>query len=95
MVPPEGAYAAWVKWDGNILPGVLGIVKAKEGVIEAHLFNLQKDIYGLQLEVIFIERMRGRMFFSDRKEAKEQIERDAQEAREILTQSPLYKDSIP
>ncbi|MCK4261639.1 bifunctional riboflavin kinase/FAD synthetase [bacterium] len=95
MIPPEGAYAAWVKWDGNILPGVLGIVKAKEGVIEAHLFNLQKDIYGLQLEVIFIERMRGRMFFSDRKEAKEQIERDAQEAREILTQSPLYKDSIP
>ncbi len=87
MIPSEGAYAAWVKWDGNILPGVLGIVNAEEGVIEAHLFDLQKDLYGLQLEVIFIERMRGRKFFSNREEARRQIERDGRRAREILSLS--------
>ncbi|MCD5390403.1 riboflavin biosynthesis protein RibF [candidate division NPL-UPA2 bacterium] len=95
MVPPEGAYAAWVKWDGNILPAVLGIVNAEEGVIEAHLFDFQKDLYGLQLEIIFIERMRGRKFFSNREEARRQIEGDGRRAREILSRNPLYRDSIP
>lgn len=105
MIPPEGAYAAWVKWEGNIIPGVLGIVNAvkqhwpkaggQEGVIEAHLFDLQRDLYGLHLEVIFIERMRGRKFFSDREEARKQIERDERQAREILSRNPLYRDRVP
>ncbi len=65
----------------------------KEGAppsIEVHLFDLDADLYGAALRVHLLARLRGEQRFSGLDALKEQIARDADAARVVLssTQSP-------
>lgn len=88
-MPPLGVYAVRVQLDGECLPGVanLGIrpsFDAGEVLLEVHLLGIERDLYGLDLNVLLIERLRGEMAFADVEALKAQVEHDKVRAREIL-----------
>jgi riboflavin kinase/FMN adenylyltransferase len=53
--------------------------------LEVHLFRLHEDLYGQQLEVAFVERLRGEQRFDNIDALKEQLQQDALASENILT----------
>jgi len=52
--------------------------------LEVYLFDFDRDLYGAQLRVGFVERVRGERRFSGVDELRAQIERDCEQARQLL-----------
>lgn len=70
-------------------PGVgsLGIrptVGGTEPLLESHLFDFDGDLYGRELEVEFVEKLRDEVKFESLDALVAQMHRDAQQARSIL-----------
>ena len=95
-LPPDGIYAVRAGWGGEdpLAPahtagGVasLGVRPTFESggarTLEVHLFDFDGDLYGQQLRIAFLERMRGEKRFDSVDELVEQMQRDVVEAREI------------
>ena len=60
----------------------------KEGIkgfsLEVHILDFNQDIYGSQLELIFVEKLRDEVKFETTGLLVEQIRKDIEEARIIL-----------
>src|SRR5262249_26193154 len=69
LIPPNGVYAAIVRLDGVIYPAVTNVgVRPTFGdstriMIEAHLIDLNRDLYGQTLRLGFIQRIRDERKF--------------------------------
>jgi riboflavin kinase / FMN adenylyltransferase len=59
-----------------------------EALLEAHVFDFQGDLYGREIEVEFVARLRAEERFASLEALAQQMERDAAEARRILTPMP-------
>lgn len=88
--PPNGVYAAEAKLDGAVLRGVanLGVRPTvasaePERLLELHLFDLNREIYGKDLEVRFVRYLRPERKFENLDALKTQIARDVEEARQL------------
>ena len=86
--PPNGVYAAEAKVDGAVKRGVVNVgyrptlEQAKpERLLELHLFELDREIYGEDVEVRFLRYLRGEQKFGSLDELKAQIARDVEQAR--------------
>lgn len=55
-------------------------------IIEVNLFDFEGDLYGEQISVRFIDRIRDEVKFGGLDELKSQLELDREKAKEILTQ---------
>lgn len=94
ILPPGGAYVAWIRLGKAIHPGVVGIVERdKIKVVEAHLFNFNDNLYGMNIEVIFWKKIRGKKYFSHQEEAKRQITEDKKTAEKIFKRHFRCKNS--
>ena len=83
LSPPNGVYAAMAKIAGlpdlyscavNI--GIRPSFNDAEPSIEVHLLDFNKDIYGYDLEISFVEKIRDEIAFSDMNMLKKQIKMD-------------------
>src|SRR5213082_4243326 len=88
--PPNGVYVAEAKIDGELHRGVinLGIRPTVSGgkserVLEIHLFDFKRDIYGHDVEVRFLKFLRPEEKFENLDALVQQIRRDVQQAREV------------
>jgi riboflavin kinase / FMN adenylyltransferase len=88
--PPNGVYAvkAWHKdreYGGVVNIGIRPTLEQTQGerILEIHLFDFERDIYGDEVEVSFLEYLRPEKKFDSLTQLKEQIGRDAGVAREI------------
>lgn len=88
--PPNGVYAAEANLDGTIFRGVanLGVrptmAEAKlERLLELHLFDLARDIYGEDLEVRFVRYLRPEIKFANVDDLAAQIAQDVKQARDL------------
>lgn len=95
LVPLRGVYAVRAKLeDGRTLSGMLNIGvrptvdSAGEVTIEAHLFQFQGDLYGQELSLDLIFRMRDERPFSSLDGLKRQLRTDALSAARLLQQQP-------
>lgn len=100
LIPPNGVYAVRVVLGEERKSGVasLGIkptFSGKQYSIEAHIFDFDQDIYGRFLRMEFIERIREEKSFPDAHALVAQIDRDAEQARQILEQAPLEASNQP
>ena len=86
-LPMSGVFAVEVTGlDGRPLPGVanLGIrptVGGTKPILEVHLFDFERDIYGAHLSVRFVHKLRNEQRFSNIDALKAQIAADALAAR--------------
>jgi len=56
--------------------------------VEAHIFDFEKKIYGQEIEVVFIRRIRNEIKFDSANQLVEQIQRDIEAAKTILADLP-------
>jgi riboflavin kinase/FMN adenylyltransferase len=73
-IPPSGVYGVNVALDKKLYRGILNISGRK--IIEVHIFNFKKDIYGKDIEVIFKQKIRDEKKFNSLKALKKQIQLD-------------------
>jgi FMN adenylyltransferase (EC 2.7.7.2)/riboflavin kinase (EC 2.7.1.26) len=87
---PLGVFAVQVvndkgeRWGGMANVGWRPTVEGRERRFEVHLFDYQGDLYGEELQVKFLSRLRGEQKFSGLDELKAQLGRDAEAARAAL-----------
>jgi riboflavin kinase/FMN adenylyltransferase len=89
-IPPSGVYAVRVRFGSKRFAGALFIgprstFGEKEPVIEAHIFDFRSMIYGEDIEVTFVKRLRGVKKFASRERLVEEIRKDDAKARRILS----------
>jgi riboflavin kinase / FMN adenylyltransferase len=91
QLPPDGVWAVRATLaDGSDLPGVanLGLRPTVGGgtrSLEVHLFDFSGDLYGQQLEIRFHRHLRPEVEFASFEALRVQIQQDAQQARQLLT----------
>jgi riboflavin kinase / FMN adenylyltransferase len=88
--PPNGVYVAEARIDGELYRGVinLGIRPTvssgkSERVLEIHLFDFNRDIYGHDVEVRFLKFLRPEKKFANLDALVQQIRRDVEQARQL------------
>ena len=87
VTPSNGVYITLCDYNFNQYEGVTNVgIKPTIGdnkrVIETHIFDFDKDIYGREIKVEFIKKIRDEMKFPSVDELAEQIQRDCQTARD-------------
>jgi riboflavin kinase / FMN adenylyltransferase len=90
LLPPQGVYAVRVQTPGGSHGGMLNLgprpTFGEQAVgIEAHLFDTSGDWYGAWVRVDFIARLRDTQKFSTAAALVEQLHRDEDDARRVLT----------
>lgn len=90
-MPASGVYATWSWIDGVRYPSVsnLGLRPTFENVpavpqLEAHLLDFDQDLYGKNVRLDFVSRLRPEMRFESVDALIEQVNRDKQKALEVL-----------
>lgn len=90
LVPPTGVYAVRARVDsGEWRPAIanLGVRPTFDGgrfLVEVHLFDFRGDLYGRQMDVAFVGRIRGERRFASSDELVAQIRDDVVVARTVL-----------
>jgi riboflavin kinase/FMN adenylyltransferase len=87
----QGIYATWVHgvgerpWASVSSLGTRPTVDGVEPLLESHLFDFEGDLYGRRIEVEFVGRLREELRFPDLAALTAQMQRDAAQARELLS----------
>ncbi|MGQ9500315.1 MAG: bifunctional riboflavin kinase/FAD synthetase [Dissulfurimicrobium sp.] len=100
LCPRSGVYVTQVIIDGCCYGGVLNIghnpTFGDQGFgVEVHIFDFDKDIYGKDIKLNLIERLRDEKKFSNPDELILQIKKDVKISSQIIAQEKgLYKACI-
>ena len=92
LLPAAGVYAVKVKVEGQEYRGMLNIgvrpTVSCSGVvrIEVNIFDFDADIYGKEIRLLLIARIRGERKFNGIDELSEQLKKDRQEVSVLLQQ---------
>ncbi len=91
VIPANGIYATWVWLGGERLRGATNIginptftPDKKTASLETHLLDFDRDLYGQQVKLEFVARLREERKFQSVQELLEQINRDIAQTRLIL-----------
>ena len=89
----HGIYAVRARVDGKSIPGVASFgvrptVDNGPPLLEIHLLDFNGDLYGREMEVEFVERIREERKFDSLARLTEEMERDKERARAILATAP-------
>jgi riboflavin kinase/FMN adenylyltransferase len=91
--PATGVYAVQCDVEGRPYLGVSNVgtrptFGGGDETIEVHLLDTDEDLYGKTMRVQFIDRLRSEQHFDSVEELVQQIERDVEQARAVLENSP-------
>jgi riboflavin kinase/FMN adenylyltransferase len=88
--PPDGVYFAEAWFDGVLLHGVVNLgfrptvsTGKPERILEIHLLDFDRDIYGKDLEIRFVRYLRPEKKFDSVDALVRQIDIDVRQAREL------------
>ncbi|MGD8727487.1 MAG: riboflavin biosynthesis protein RibF, partial [Gemmatimonadales bacterium] len=90
LLPPDGVYAVRVEWadgaaDGMMHQGARPTFGETLRSIEAHVFDADVNLYGEQVKLSWIARLRDVVRFDSSAELKRQLDKDFAAARVALT----------
>ena len=92
LIPAAGAYAVKVRMENSLewKHGMMNIgmrptFNGHKRTLEVHIFRLNEDLYGQQLLVSFVERLREEQRFENVETLINQLQQDAVLAEQILT----------
>lgn len=95
--PADGVYAGWLRRldTGESLPGAISVgtnptfAGERERRVETYVLDrTDLDLYGVEVEVGFVDRLRGMVAFDSVEELLEQMADDVDRAREALRPAP-------
>lgn len=92
ILPPSGVYAVKVVLNNKIFRGICNIGRKptlpqyrSEKHVEVYIFNFNRNIYGKDLEIQFIKKIRNEKKFPSLRHLAGQIIKDIKKAKEILS----------
>jgi riboflavin kinase/FMN adenylyltransferase len=92
VIPPNGIYAGWViigeeKYRAmtNIGTNPTFTPDKQSSNVEAHVLDFDRDLYGQDIKVEFVERLRDEIKYSSAEALVSQIHLDIERGREILS----------
>lgn len=89
LIPKQGVYVIHTKFEGETVFGMMNIgmnptVKGKEQSVEVHFFNFNSDIYGEELKIALLHRIRDEQKFESLDALKIQLQKDEQTSKEFI-----------
>lgn len=89
IIPKVGVYAVWIRVDKTYYSAMMNVGKrptfdGEELTMEVHVFDFDKDIYGKEVQVQFVKRLRNEKKFSGIENLIDQLKEDQVKAKEIL-----------
>jgi riboflavin kinase/FMN adenylyltransferase len=90
VIPADGIYAVYARLGDERRQGVANVgVRpsfeiGSERIVEVHILDFEEEIYGCDLVVEFVERLREEWRYADVEALKAQIEQDIVQARRVL-----------
>ncbi|MDO8581698.1 MAG: riboflavin kinase [bacterium] len=95
----HGVYACWVTVQGKRYAaatsvGVNEMFGEKEPTIEAHILDFSGDIYGENVKMEFVKRLRAMERFDTVKALKEQIKKDVEGVQGVLRSASAHSPSL-
>jgi riboflavin kinase/FMN adenylyltransferase len=90
LIPDEGVYATRVKWEGRMLEGMTNIgvrptVNGSQKRIEINIFNFEEQLYGEELELYFLKKIRSEIRFDGLEMLKRQLTLDKETIQKLFT----------
>ncbi len=90
LIAAGGVYACEIEYKGKIFSGMGNIgtrptIGINGLVTEVHIFNFDKDIYGEEIRIIFLDRIRDEKKFADLEELKVQLGKDRENVQGLFT----------
>jgi riboflavin kinase / FMN adenylyltransferase len=92
LLPADGVYVVKVKFNGNEFGGMANIghrptvnITGEPRTVEVHIFDFNASIYGQEVSLSFLHRLRDEMKFSSVGELKLQLDRDKESAKAHLS----------
>jgi riboflavin kinase/FMN adenylyltransferase len=84
LIPKQGVYAVEIALNNRQYPGMLNIgtrptFKLGQMTIEVHIFDFSDEIYGQEIEILFVKRWRDERKFEELNALKTQLEADKRE----------------
>jgi riboflavin kinase/FMN adenylyltransferase len=92
LLPPHGVYATTLTIDGVVHPSVTNIGvrptfgDSMETTVEAHVLAYSGDLYGREVRLGFVQRLRDERRFEDVDALRAQIEADRRRAERLFAQ---------
>jgi riboflavin kinase/FMN adenylyltransferase len=90
LLPPQGVYATTVRVGRAVYGSITNIgvrptfETAGPAVVETHVFDLDRDLYGEAVRLSFVQRMRAERPFADVASLVDQIRTDCDQARALF-----------
>ena len=86
---PEGVYATWTFIDGKAYQSLTNVGKrptfgSNGRTMETHILNFNGNLYGHEIKIDIVERLRGEKRFDTIDELKKQIAEDIKQGKVIL-----------
>jgi len=95
LLPPHGVYATTARVGSVVHPSVTNVGtrptvdQSGRTVVETHIFNLDRDLYGQPVRIGFVQRLRDERAFESLDALRAQIDADCQRARVLFTRLSL------
>lgn len=88
-LPADGVYATWAYIDGKAFKSMTNVGKrptfgGSQRAVEVYVLDYHSDLYGHQLKIDIMARLRGEKQFATAEELKKQITEDIKQGRAIL-----------
>jgi riboflavin kinase/FMN adenylyltransferase len=89
-LPADGVYATWTYIDGQAYQSMTNIGRqptfgGSQRVVEVYILDYHSNLYGRELKIDIMERLRGEKQFDTAEELKKQITEDINQGRAILS----------
>src|SRR5687767_6498021 len=95
MIPPAGVYATTANLEGMAYPAITNIgtrptfETGEVNIIETHVLDFDKDLYGSKLRLGFVQRLRDEKKFDGVEALTAQIDADRTRARDLFDRMGL------
>ena len=91
LIPPKGVYLVKIYLGENKFSGMMNIgnrptINGLNQTIEVYIFDFNKDIYGKNLKVCFLKKIRKEKKFDSLPSLKSQLKKDEENCKRILAE---------
>ena len=91
LIPPKGVYLVKIYLGENEFSGMMNIgnrptINGLNQTIEVYIFDFNKDIYGKNLKVCFLKKIRKEKKFDSLPSLKSQLKKDEENCKRILAE---------